>query len=89
VLGDRTLSYSGQASLDYSHSPKLNFRFIGSLTGAQGRPGGQNGAAQTNHVLSRSIGTTAGVGMSYSHSPRTQVGLDIQEFRTQTRYQSS
>ena len=57
--------------------------------GAQSRPGGQNDGAQTNYVLPRSIGTTAGTGMSYSHSPRTQLGLDIQEFRTKTRYQSS
>jgi len=89
VLGDRTLSYSGQASLDYSYSPKLNFRLTGSLRGAQGRFGGQNGAAQTNYVLSRSTGTTAGMGISYSHSPRTQLGLDVDEFKTQTRYQSA
>lgn len=89
VVGDRTLSYSGQASLNYSYSPKLSFHVTGSLTGAQNRTGGQNAAAETNYALPRTLGITAGMGMSYSHSPRTQLGLDIQEFKTQTRYQSA
>jgi len=89
LLGDRILSYSGQASLEYSYSPNLRFHLAGFSAGGQHLSGGQDGAAQQNYVVPRSIGANAGIGISYSRSPRTQLGFDVEENRTQTRYQRS
>jgi hypothetical protein len=89
LLGDRILSYAGQAALSYSYSPNLNFHFAGFSAGGQHLSGGQDGPAQQNYVVPRSVGANAGIGISYSRSPRTELGFDVEEFGTQTRYQSS
>src|SRR4029077_17058111 len=89
LLGDRVLSYSAQASLSYAHSSRLSFHFGSFSAGGQNRPGSQSRMAQQNYVMPRSLGGNAGVGMSYAVSPRTQLGVSLEENRQITRYLSS
>jgi hypothetical protein len=89
VLGAHVLSYSGQAGLTYSYSPTLSFHFSGGWAGYQSLPGSQSDAAQLANAIPRSTNATADMGASYSLSPRTDVGLDVQENRQQDQYESA
>jgi hypothetical protein len=87
LLGNRVLSYSANGSLNYAHSSRLSFHFATVSGGGQSRRGGQNGNPQEEYVVPRSLGLSAGMAMNYSFSPRTQLGLDVEESRTINRYQ--
>jgi hypothetical protein len=89
LLGDRVLSYSAQAALNYAHSSRLRFHFASFAAAGQHRTGGQSGIPQQNYVMPHSIGANAGMGVSYSSSPRTDLGFDVGADRTQNRYQST
>ena len=89
LLGNRVLSYSANAGLNYAHSSRLSFHFAAFSAGGQNRIGGQSGIAQEPYVLPRSLGMSAGMGLSYALSPRTQVGLNVDENRVINRYQSA
>lgn len=88
LLGDRILSYSGQASLSYVHSSRLSFHLASFAAGGQNRLGSGSTVPQPNYVMPRSIGIDAGMGMAYMLSPRTQVGLDVAGTRMANLYQS-
>jgi hypothetical protein len=90
LAATRILSYSAQASLSYALSSRLRLHF-GTFTAAgQNRLGGQqDGALPANYVMPRSIGANAGAGFSYSLSPRTDVGAEVEGSRTVNRYQSA
>jgi hypothetical protein len=85
LLGDRILSYSGQASLTYVHSARLSFHVGSFAAGGQRRAGSQY---EQNYEIPRSMGINAGVGMSYQLTPRTQVGLDVASNRISNLYQT-
>jgi hypothetical protein len=68
LLGNRVLSVSLQASIAYTHSSRLSFRFASFAAGAQRVKGIDTG------LLPSSKGINGGVAMSYSLSPRTQIG---------------
>jgi len=87
LLGNKVLSYSGTAGLNYAYSSRLSFHFATVSAGGQSRRGGQNGIPAQEYVLPRSLGMTGGVGMSYGFSPRTQLGLNVEGGRTINRYQ--
>ena len=87
LLGNRVLSYSANVGLNYAHSSRLSFHFATVSAGGQSRRGGQNGIPREEYVLPRSLGMTGGMGMSYAFSPRTQMGLNVEEGRTINRYQ--
>jgi hypothetical protein len=89
LLGNRVLSYSGNAGLNYARSSRLSFHFASFSAGGQNRRGGQKGIPQQTYVLPRSLGMNAGMGLSYSLSPRTQVGLNVEENRVVNGYQSA
>ena len=89
LLGNRVLSYSGNAGLNYARSSRLSFHFASFSAGGQSRRGGQNGIPQQTYVLPRSLGMAAGMGVSYSLSPRTQVGLNVDEGRVVNGYQNA
>ena len=89
LLGNRVLSYSASAGLNYAHSSRLSFHFASFSAGGQNLRGGQSGIPQENYVLPRSMGMNAGMGLSYALSPRTQVGLNVEENRVINRYQNA
>jgi hypothetical protein len=89
LLGNRVLSYSGNAGLNYAYSSRLSFHFAAVSAGGQSRGGGENGTPQEEYVLPRSIALSGGMGISYSLSPRTQLGFNAEEVRTINRYQKA
>ena len=78
LLGNRVLSYSANTGLNYAHSSRLSFHFAAFSAGGQSRRGGQDGIPREEYVLPRSLGMTGGMGVSYSLSPRTQLGLNVE-----------
>ncbi len=90
LAGDRILSYSAQASLSYALSSRLHLHFGAFSAAGQNRLGGQQDSTLPgNYVLPRSIGVNGGIGFSYSLSPRTDVGAEVEGNRTVNRYQSA
>jgi hypothetical protein len=88
LLGDKVLSYSAQASLNYAYSSRLSFHLSSFTAAGQSRSGGTSGMPAQNYVMPRSIGLNGGMGFSYSFSPRTQLGLDVEGSRIDNRYQN-
>ena len=88
LLGDRVLSYSGQASLNYAYSSRLSFHLSSFTAAGQNRLGSTTTAPAQNFILPRSIGFDGGVGMSYMLSPRTQLGLNVSGNYISNRYQT-
>jgi hypothetical protein len=88
LLGDRVLSYSGQASLEYARSSRLHFHFSSFTASGQNRSGGADGTPGQNYLLPRSFGLTAGMDMSYSLSPRTDIGVTVSGNRIENQSQS-
>lgn len=88
LLGDRVLSYAGQVSLTYAKSSRLTFHVSSFTAAGQSRSNGAGGVQGQNYVMPRSMGLTGGMGLSYSLSPRTDVGFNVEESRIDNRYQS-
>jgi hypothetical protein len=89
LLGNRVLSYTGQAELDYAASSRLHFHFASFAAAGQNRLGsGQETGGSPVVVMPRSIGANAGGGFSYSLSPRTEIGIDVTADHTVSHYQS-
>jgi hypothetical protein len=89
LLGDRILSYSVLASLDYARSSRLSFHFGSFAAGGQHLAGANQPAVPQNYVMPHSIGMDGSVGMSYALSPRTQWGIEFGGNRIVNRYQTS
>jgi hypothetical protein len=89
LLGNRVLSYTARASMAYALSSRLNLHFASFAAAGQTRSGGEDSVPAQNYVMPRSLGGDAGMGFSYSLSPRTQIGVDVTENRTVNRYQSA
>jgi hypothetical protein len=90
LAASRILSYSAQAGLGYALSSRLRLQFATFTAAGQNRIGGQQeNAVPANYVLPRSFGANAGIGFTYSLSPRTEVGAEVQGNRTVNRYQSA
>ena len=90
LAGERILSYSAQASLGYALSSRLRLHFAAVTAAGQNRLGGQQeSAAPANYVMPRSLGANAGIGFSYSLSPRTDIGAEVEGNRTVNHYQSA
>ena len=89
LLGNRVLSYAANVGLSYAHSSRLNFHFATVSAGGQNVRSGQSGVPQQNLILPRSLDLNAGMGLSYSLSSRTQVGLNVEESRLSNRYQNA
>lgn len=90
LAGSRILSYSAQASLGYALSSRLRLHFATFAAAGQNRLGGQqDNVAPANYVMPRSLGVNGGIGFSYSLSPRTDVGAEVEGNRTVNHYQSA
>jgi hypothetical protein len=89
LLGDRVLSYSGNVGLTYAHSSRLSFHFSSVSGGGQNRRGGTNGTPEEKIILPRSMAISAGMALSYAFSPRTGIGLNVEESRTINKYQNA
>jgi hypothetical protein len=89
LLGDRVLSYAANVGLNYAPSSRLSIHFASFSAGGQNRRNGQDNIQQVVHVLPRSLGMNAGVSLAYALSPRTQVGLSVDENRVVNIYQDA
>jgi hypothetical protein len=84
LLGDRVLTYDFHSTVTYQHSSRLSVS-LSSFTA-----GGRNTLGDAPvFVLPRSIGATAGVNISYSVSPRTNLSLSVDENRSVNEFQDS
>jgi hypothetical protein len=88
LVGNRILSYTGRAGVEYTASSRLHFHFGSFAAAGQTRFGDTQSGTPLNVVMPRSLGADAGAGLSYSLSPRTQVGFDVEANRTVNHYQS-
>jgi hypothetical protein len=89
LAATRILSYSAEASLEYALSSRMRLHFAGLAAAGQNRLAGQQAnAVPAGYVMPRSLGANAGIGTTYSLSPRTDVGLDLQANRTVNHFQS-
>ena len=84
LLGDRILTYAVQASASYAVSSRLSVNFSSFTAGGQ-----SNFDNAPSYTTPRTIGATAGAALSYSLSPRTTIGLSLNETRASNRYQGS
>lgn len=89
LLGNKVLSYSGNAGLNYAVSRHFSLHASSLVSGGQNRSGDQVGTSQINYVLPFSYGGNAGMGWTYSPSPRTDLGVNIEGNDMQSRLQSS
>lgn len=87
LYGYKTLSYSAQASVVYAYSSRLSFHFGSFAAGSQPLNNGSQ-VPQTN-LVNHTIGANGGVSMVYSLTPRTQLGVNVEESRQINRYQSA
>lgn len=84
LLADRILSYQAQLSVSYAHSSRLRFHFSSASAGGQ-----QSFDKTSTIVMPRTIGMSAGVSISYSLSPRTDVGVNVFEYRSKNQLQDA
>lgn len=88
--GQRFLTAVIQNSLSYAYSPRLNFRFGVSGSRMQSLPkSGAFQGSQYGSLLSRTNTGSASMGLAYSLSPRTQVGIDAGSSRMFSSIQDS
>jgi len=87
LYGNKVLSYSGEASVVYAYSSRLSFHIRSYASGSQPL---RNGSQVTGtYLVNHSIGADGGASISYSLSPRTEIGIDVREARQLNRYQSA
>jgi hypothetical protein len=89
LLGEKVLSYSGNAGLTYTFSRHFSFHGSGFAEGGQNRSVNLDGVPATNYVLPRSIGEDAGISWTYSPSPRTDFGANLEASRIQNQFQNA
>ncbi len=89
LLGDKMLTYSGNVGLNYAYSRHLSFHASALASGGQSRSPAQDGVPQINYVVPRSLGADAGLSWSYSVSPRTDVGVNVDANRLQNPFQNA
>ena len=89
LLGGRALSYGGQASVNYAYSPNLQFHVSGFGAGGQRLSGSGETANQPNYAMPAREGVDAGMSYMHGFSPRTQVGLSVDENFIHNPYQEA
>jgi hypothetical protein len=89
LLGNKMLTYSGNGGLTYAYSRHLSFHASSFASGGQTRSAALDGVPQTNYVMPRSLGADAGMSWSYSPSPRTNLGFNVDANRLQNHFQNA
>jgi hypothetical protein len=77
LFGHRVLLAAMQAGVTFSESQRLTFNFGTSVSRAQQLNSGQSSLEDPPVLLKHATSGGASVGMSYSLSPRTQVGVEV------------
>jgi len=81
LYGERMLTTAGRVSLSYSYSPRLSITFTGGASRAQHVSDEQPVTAQNNFLVLDSTSGQAGMSISYSLSPLTQIGGSVTTVR--------
>jgi len=89
LLGSHMLIYGLQASVSYEYSSRLSFQFGSFAAGGQHRVSDQTAGVSDNNAIPRSLGSTASASLTYSLSPRTDVGVSVSETYMRTRFQKA
>ena len=84
LLGLKELIYSGNLGLNYSYSPHVSFHIDSLASGGQNLSGNQN---QFNYLVPLGLGGDAGMSWSYSTSPRTQLGFNLDGNSMRNRFE--
>jgi hypothetical protein len=87
LYGDRVLNTAAQASLAYSYSPRLSVVVNGG--GNRSQHVSQNTGPAGNGLLSNTTSENLSVGLSYSLSPRTQIGGTVTGARSESLLQDN
>lgn len=88
LFGDTVLSASGQMSLTYSLSTRMSVSFSTVFSRLQ-PVSTDRGIRSARGILGQSTSGNVSTGISYSISPRTQVGFSVNEGRTISRFQDT
>jgi hypothetical protein len=89
LLGNRILTYSANASLGYAVSSRMRLHFSSFTAAGQSRLGSSDSVTPASYIMPRSLGANAGAGFSYSLSPRTEIGANIDANRTVNHFQAA
>jgi hypothetical protein len=81
LYGERMFTSSAQSSLRYSYSPRFSVNISGGVVRSQHVGTDQTGVTQTRYLLPTTTSGNAGMGFSYSLSPRTQFGAAVSTSR--------
>ena len=87
LLGNKVLSYAGTTALTYSVSRHVTLHASGFASGGDSRTPEVEGAPTVNYVLPQSLGADAGMSWTYSPSPRTDLGVNLDANRMQNSFQ--
>lgn len=80
-FGDRIFTSALQTSLTYAPSPRLSIKVGASADRTQHLSNDQAGVTQSNYLIQKTSSVGAHVDVSYSRSPRTQVGVTVSSDR--------
>ncbi len=84
LYGRSALAVDGQMILDYTHSPRLSFRWRAGGTRTQPWRVSSDPIAP-QQLISQSVSGYFEMGMKYAMSPRTQVGFELSTQRSHSR----
>jgi hypothetical protein len=90
VYGNRVLNLGASASLTYSPSTRLSIHINAGGSRSQYLSDGQDPrSARNSGVLSGTTGENAGFGLSYSLTPRTNIGFETTATRSLSAFQDA
>lgn len=84
LYSSRVLNSSLNGSLKYRYSPRLSVHFEASGSRTQPLSSGQPAGASSHGIVQRLTSGSAGAGLSYSLSPKTDLGVEASEGRYQS-----
>jgi hypothetical protein len=77
-FGDRVFTSSASTSISYAHSQRLSISFLASGNRMQHlNDGDQPAISQGDYLIPRAIEASAALGLNYSLTPRTEVGVNL------------
>lgn len=88
LFGDHLRSYGANVSASYAATSRLTLHLSSFAAGGE-QISAQSGPIRGNYLMPFTIGMTGGMGLSYAVSPRTTLGLDVEESRLRNSFQTS